>query len=69
MKKQDLTNFDATCLEAERVNARIKSAEATLALAIKRGVSDKTRERMEERIDDLNDVFIFLINATNRLSK
>jgi hypothetical protein len=69
MKKQDLTNFDATCLEAERVNARIKSAEATLALAIKRGVSNKTRERMEERIDDLNDVFIFLINATNRLSK
>ena len=63
------TELDATILKAERVNASIKSAEQTLALAIKRGVSDKTRERMEERIDDLNDEFIFLINATNRLSK
>jgi hypothetical protein len=69
MKNPNLTELDATILKAERVNASIKSAEQTLALAIKRGVSDKTRERMEERIDDLNDEFIFLINATNRLSK
>jgi hypothetical protein len=69
MKNPNLTELDATILKSERVNARIKSAEATLELAIKRGVSNKTRERMEERIDDLNDEFIALINASNRLAQ
>ena len=67
MKIQDYSELDQTILQMERVNARIKSHESTLALAIKRGVSNATRERMEERIDDLNDLFISLVNRSNRL--
>lgn len=67
MKIQDYNELDRTILQMERVNARIKSHESTLELAIKRGVSNATRERMEERIDDLNDLFISLMNLSNRL--
>jgi ppGpp synthetase/RelA/SpoT-type nucleotidyltranferase len=67
MKIQDYSELDQTILQMERVNARIKSHESTLALAIKRGVSNATRERMEERLDDLNDLFISLVNRSNRL--
>jgi len=67
MKIQNHNELDEVLNRMERVNARIKSHESTLALAIKRGVSNATRERMEERIDDLNDLFIALVNQSNRL--
>lgn len=68
MKIQNHNELDEVLDKMERVNARIKSAEHTLVLAIKRGVSEATRERMEERIDDLNDLFIALVNQANRQS-
>lgn len=67
MKIQNHNELDEVLTKMERVNARIKSHEQTLALAIKRGVSNATRERMEERLDDLNDLFIALVNQANRL--
>jgi hypothetical protein len=48
-----------------QVNQHIKSLEQSLALAVKRGISEKARERMDERLDDLNDSFIALVNKAN----
>jgi Mg2+ and Co2+ transporter CorA len=58
-------HLDDITAEMMQVNQHIKSLEQSLALAVKRGISEKARERMDERLDDLNDSFIALVNKAN----
>ena len=58
-------HLDDITSEMMQVNQHIKALEQSLALAVKRGISEKARERMEERLDDLNDTFIALVNKAN----
>lgn len=50
-------------------NQKIKNLENSIALAVKRGISEKARERMEEHLDDYNDLFISLVNQANNLTQ
>jgi len=58
-------HLDEITSEMMRVNEHIKHLEQSIALAVKRGISERARERMEERLDDLNDTFIALVNKAN----
>lgn len=62
-------HLDDITSEMMQVNQHIKALEQSLALAVKRGISEKARERMEERLDDLNDTFIALVNKANFYAK
>jgi cell division protein FtsB len=69
MKIKTNAELDRITAEMMQTNEHIKHLEQSIALAVKRGISEKARERMDERLDDLNDAFIALVNKANALTK
>lgn len=69
MKINTNAELDRITSEMMQTNQHIKALEQSIALAVKRGISETARERMEERLDDLNDTFIALVNKANAITK